>query len=206
MSRNLIIGAVVLLVAVLSLLYALQGGQSTQEYYAEILKEREEKDRFMTASAESPFKEAEIPFSGLKYFNPDIRYKISARLVPIRDKQLRTLATNDGLEKRYMEYAYAEFEIDNQTQRLLILEIIDMGPFRGTLFLAFGDATSANETYGAGRYLDVKKPPGNVIELDFNTAYNPYCAYADEFSCPLPPKENLLEAAIRAGEKVYHND
>lgn len=206
MSKNLIIAAVVILVTILSLVYALQGGQSTQQYYAEILEERKEKDRFMRTSAESPFKEASVPFSGLTYFEPDIRFKVDARLIPIRDKEMRTLATNDGLEKRYLEYAYAEFDLGNTTHRLLILEIIDMGPFRGTLFLAFGDATSAKDTYGAGRYLDVKKPPGNVIELDFNTAYNPYCAYADEFSCPLPPRENLIEFAIKAGEKNYHAD
>ncbi|HMP99297.1 MAG TPA: DUF1684 domain-containing protein [Cyclobacteriaceae bacterium] len=206
MSRNFIIGAVVVLVVVISLIYALQGGQTTQDYYASIKKEREEKDRFMRVSSESPFKEAELAFTGLKYYDPDVRYKVTARLIPIREKQLRTLSTNDGLEKRYMEYAYAEFEIGNYTQRLLILEIIDMGPYRGTLFLAFGDATSAKETYGAGRYIDIKKPAGNTLVLDFNTAYNPYCAYAEEFSCPLPPKENLLEVAIRAGEKNYHED
>jgi hypothetical protein len=73
------------------------------------------------------------------------------------------------------------------------------------LFLAFGDETSARETYGAGRYLDVKKVPGSsTITLDFNLAYNPYCAYSDGFSCPLPPKENLLSIAINAGEKTYH--
>jgi uncharacterized protein len=80
-----------------------------------------------------------------------------------------------------------------------------MGPFRGKLFLAFGDATSGNETYGAGRYLDINKVPGgaSTITLDFNKAYNPYCAYDYTFSCPLPPRENLLNAAIKAGEKNY---
>ena len=79
-----------------------------------------------------------------------------------------------------------------------------MGPTRGTLFLAFADETSARETYGAGRYLDLKKIGGATeIELDFNRAYNPYCAYAEGFSCPLPPPENILKIAIRAGEKTY---
>jgi hypothetical protein len=88
---------------------------------------------------------------------------------------------------------------------LLILESIESGPLRGTLFLAFADGTSARETYGAGRYLDVKKVVGAAtVELDFNKAYNPYCAYADHFSCPLPPRENILDIAIRAGEKSYH--
>ena len=79
-----------------------------------------------------------------------------------------------------------------------------MGPFRGTLFLAFADATSAKESYGAGRYLDIKKVPGSTsLILDFNKAYNPYCAYNENFSCPFPPSENLLHVAITAGEKVY---
>ncbi len=72
-------------------------------------------------------------------------------------------------------------------------------------FVIFGDETNATETYGAGRYLDVKKPKGqNSILLDFNEAYNPYCAYNDTFSCPLPPPDNLLKVGIRAGEKNYH--
>jgi uncharacterized protein (DUF1684 family) len=114
------------------------------------------------------------------------------------------LGTSDGITKRYMEYAHAEFSIDGVDQRLLILEVMDMGPYRGTLFLAFGDETSARETYGAGRYLDVKKPKGiNTITLDFNEAYNPYCAYNETYSCPLPPPENLLTIPIYAGEKNY---
>jgi uncharacterized protein (DUF1684 family) len=115
------------------------------------------------------------------------------------------LNTSDGKTQRYLEYAYAEFDLNDFKNRLLILEMIDMGPFRGKLFLAFGDATSALETYGAGRYLDVQKVPGGkTITLDFNKAYNPYCAYNDTFSCPLPPPENLLKVAIKAGEKTYH--
>jgi uncharacterized protein (DUF1684 family) len=104
-----------------------------------------------------------------------------------------------------MEYAYAEFDLGGFHNKLLILEGIGIGPVRGKLFLAFGDATSAGETYGAGRYLDIAKAPGSkTVLLDFNQAYNPYCAYTDKFSCPLPPVENLLEIAVKAGEKTYH--
>jgi hypothetical protein len=103
-----------------------------------------------------------------------------------------------------MTYAYAAFEISDQPCRLLILEIIDPA-YKGKLFLAFADATSAVETYGAGRYLDVEAVRGaNSILLDFNKAYNPYCAYNDSYSCPFPPRENLLEVAIKSGEKNYH--
>ncbi|MCU0384014.1 MAG: DUF1684 domain-containing protein, partial [Cyclobacteriaceae bacterium] len=125
-------------------------------------------------------------------------------LKPIENKKTIQLTTNDGEQKTYLEYAVAEFSVDNKKSSLLILEMIEMGPFRGTLFLAFADATSANETYGAGRYLDIKKVPGSTsITLDFNKAYNPYCAYTDKFSCPFPPPQNLLDIPILAGEKRY---
>ena len=89
--------------------------------------------------------------------------------------------------------------------KLLILELMEMGPQRGKLFLAFADETSGDETYGAGRYLDVKKvPAATSVVLDFNLAYNPYCAYNDSYSCPFPPKENILKIPIKAGEKTYH--
>jgi uncharacterized protein (DUF1684 family) len=115
------------------------------------------------------------------------------------------LTTSTGEEERYLDYAWAIFDLDGTEHRLLVLEIMSMGPNRGKLFLAFADETSARETYGGGRYLDLKKiPAATTIELDFNKAYNPYCAYNENYSCPLPPPENLLKVAILAGEKSYH--
>lgn len=201
-SKHILI--VVLLGAVCIFYFTLQGGQS-QEYVREIMKEREEKDEYMRTSKESPFAGNPDEFKGLSYFAPDEKYRIIADLTPAENRKTVILGTSDGKEKRFMEYAVAEFDLDNRKNRLLILEIIDMGPAKGTLFLAFGDKTSAAETYGAGRYLDLKKVPkgSKTITLDFNKAYNPYCAYNDNYSCPFPPPENLLQVAINAGEKVY---
>ncbi len=160
----------------------------------------------MQTSPESPFKDNPDEFTPLKYFPPDIRYKLTAELIPVKNKKPVVLSTNDGKQQQYVEYAYADFDLDGYHNRLLILEVLDTGPIRGKLFLAFGDETSAGETYGAGRYIDVVKVPGaNTITLDFNKAYNPYCAYVEKYSCPFPPPENLLKVAIRAGEKVYHD-
>lgn len=203
-AKNIIVIGVVVVVLI-SIFYSIQGSQDQTAYINSIDKEREEKDRFMRENAESPFAGATASFKGLQYFPADIKYKVTASLEPVKDKKPVLLTTSDGKEQRYLEYAYASFELDGQRCKLLILEIIDMGPFRGKLFLAFGDNTSAGETYGAGRYLDVAKAPGsNSLVLDFNKAYNPYCAYSEKFSCPLPPRENLLTVAIRAGEKTYH--
>ncbi|MDQ2658180.1 MAG: DUF1684 domain-containing protein [Bacteroidota bacterium] len=202
-SKNIII-LVVAVVLIVTLFYSFQGSQDVTAFQKEIEKERQDKDRFMRTSDESPFENDPESYTGLKYFSPDVKYRIIADLAPITQKKSVILTTNDGLEQRYIEYAYAEFKLDGVANRLLILEIAD-GPLRGKLFLAFGDETSARETYGAGRYLDVPRTPGsNTITLDFNLAYNPYCAYNDSFSCPLPPRENILEVAIRAGEKNYH--
>lgn len=190
--------------ALIAMLVYSFGGSSSGEYAAQILKEREDKDRYMKSSEDSPFASLDIPFTSLKYFPPDERFRIIANLRPVQEKKVRVLATSDASEARYLEYAWAEFDLDDRKNRLLILEIMEDGPDKGSLFLAFGDQTSANETYGAGRYLDVKKVPGSsTVELDFNKAYNPYCAYSESYSCPFPPPENLLDVAIRAGEKNY---
>jgi uncharacterized protein len=179
--------------------------ETTEAYVQEIKKERAEKDDFMKTSKESPFKDSLSLFKGLHYFEPHSKYRIIADIEPVADKKMLILPTSDGKEKKYLEYAYASFQLDGVTNKLLILEIIDMGPYKGTLFLAFADDTSAKETYGAGRYLDLKKVPGAAtLTLDFNKAYNPYCAYSENFSCPFPPKENLMKVAIRAGEKTYY--
>lgn len=206
MKKQSIFIIVIVIVVIVSLLYSFLGSEDQTAYIDEIRQEREEKDQFMRTSKESPFAGKTESFKELNYYPADIRYKITADLTPIQNKKVVLLSTSDGKEERYVEYAYAEFDLNGYHNKLLILEMIDMGPVRGKLFLPFGDETSAGETYGAGRYLDVEKVQGsNSITLDFNKAYNPYCAYAEEFSCPFPPPENLLKVAIRAGEKVYHN-
>lgn len=206
MKKQSIFIIAIVIVVIISLLYSFLGSEDQTAYIEEIRKEREEKDHFMRTSKESPFAGKTESFKGLNYFDADIRYKITADLTPIQNKKVVLLSTSDGKEERYVEYAYAEFDLNGYHNKLLILEMIDIGPVRGKLFLPFGDETSAGETYGAGRYLDIEKVQGsNTITLDFNKAYNPYCAYAEEFSCPFPPSENLLKVAIRAGEKVYHN-
>jgi uncharacterized protein len=202
-TKNILL--IIVVVALIAIVfYSFQDSQDDTAYIEAITKEREEKDRFMRTASESPIQD-KASFKGLKYFPPDPHYKIIADLKPIESRKVVVLGTSDGKEERYIEYAYAEFNLDDVSNRLLILEVMDMGPFKGKLFLAFGDETSAIETYGAGRYLDLTKNPGAAtITLDFNKAYNPYCAYNSIYSCTLPPPENLLKVAINAGEKTYH--
>jgi uncharacterized protein (DUF1684 family) len=185
------------------LFYVVWGSGTEQIYIDEINKAREDKDGFMLNSKNSPFSSSNEPFEGLNYFPPDPNYRIQASITPVSNREVISLNTNDGSTQSYIKYAWAEFDLDNLHNKLLIMEVME-GSDRGSLFLAFADRTSAEETYGAGRYLDVAKVPGaGTITLDFNNAYNPYCAYTDKYTCPFPPKENILKVAIRAGEKTY---
>ena len=202
LSRILI--AAGLLFVGLILYFSTTSGPSGEEYAVMINDERIKKNAFLKEDETSPLGESRNTFTNLNYFPADPRYKVLADLDPVANKQVRLLPTSTGEESRYLEYAWASFELDGNENKLLILEIMDMGVNRGKLFLAFADDTSAGETYGGGRYLDLKKiPAATSIELDFNKAYNPYCAYNDGYSCPMPPPENILHIAIRAGEKNY---
>ncbi len=205
MKSSYLIPLILIIALAAFVMYSLQGGKSDEEYVQSIATHRAEMEKFMKSGTGSPFLKDSIPFDGLQYFPVDPGFRVKAKLEPIQDKKVVLLATSDGKEQKYLEYAYAVFNLAGTENRLLILELMDMGPQRGKLFLAFSDETSGQETYGAGRYLDVKKvPAATSMELDFNLAYNPYCAYNDSYSCPFPPRENILKVAIRAGEKNYH--
>jgi uncharacterized protein (DUF1684 family) len=205
MKSSTVLAIVAIICVVAIIWYTTNTGNDDAEYKQRIENSRKEKDDFMKNGDGSPFKDSAEPFTGLKYFAPDSKFRFDADLEEIENKNMIVLQTSDNKEQRYIEYAWASFSVDGISCRLKILEVVDNGPFKGTLFLAFADQSSAIETYGAGRYLDVKKTPGAAsITLDFNEAYNPYCAYSDSFSCPFPPKENVLNVLIAAGEKTYH--
>lgn len=192
------------LVAVAIIIYSFSGGETESQYIERIMTDREDKDRFMRTSSESPFKIDTIKYNGLKYFDPDPVYQLTAKFRPSHVPQFLFIPTNDKKEIRYKTYGYVDFELHGKSNKLLVLELADGSENDGHLFIPFGDETSAVTTYGAGRYLDIKHTSGDrLIKLDFNLAYNPYCAYSETFSCPLPPAENLLSIPIEAGEKTY---
>lgn len=188
-------------IIIVILFYSFSGGESREEYIARIATVRAEKDVFFKYNSESPFANNSESFKGLNYYQPDPDYKVNARLTLSDKKEVITLGTNDSLTKAYKNFGIAEFELGGKTNHLLILEMYE--PLDGKLFLAFADQTSAEETYGAGRYLDVEYSGDDFLTLDFNLAYNPYCAYVEGYSCPFPPPGNLLETPIKAGEKIY---
>ncbi len=203
LSRLLIFASMAALAGLIY--FSLKGGMSENEFAKAIAIERKEKTDNLKKDENSPFATLTGKFEDLKYFKPDLKYRVNATLTSINDKNVIVLNTSDGKEQKYLEYAHATFTLEDVENKLVILEVMEMGPQRGKLFLAFADETSGKETYGGGRYLDIKKvPAATSVVLDFNRAYNPYCAYNDSYSCPFPPAENILKVAIRAGEMSYH--
>lgn len=173
------------------------GVANSETYRQEIDTARREKDRFLRTSAESPISK-KASFTGLPYFSPDLSYRVTARLEPFADKtQKLVVRMSDGSEEVYDKFAHAVFSLNGEACRLLIVKLGD------TYSILFRDATSAKETYGGGRYLELEPADlsGNRALLDFNKAYSPYCAYNPSYACPLPPAENTLPVAIRAGER-----
>lgn len=184
-----------------SVAYLFQAGESPEAYRERIEKERLETREFMTGSDESPFRGSNAPeFHGLNYFPIDQRYVVAAWLEPFAVQDDITLPSSTGTPLRYKRHGMASFELQGQKHELLVLEPVD-NP--GTLFVGFRDETSGESTYGGGRYLDLPIPSGSTLVIDFNMAYNPYCAYVADFACPIPPAENTLPIAIEAGEMNY---
>jgi uncharacterized protein (DUF1684 family) len=173
------------------------------DYASLITAIRGEKDGFFKESHHSPIPASDRPaFNGLPYYpiEPALRFAPIA-LEPLGDgvSDVTQVQTSDGAVRDGRFVGTFSFEVDGETQRLVALRL--EGAQGDALFVPFKDATSGPETYGAGRYLDLDPLEDGTYDLDFNVAYAPFCAYAPEYSCPLPPPENWLKVPIKAGER-----
>lgn len=173
-----------------------------ENYKEEFEKEVESRVRYLEHNEESPFNQFDIPFREPEYFPYDPAYRVTAKVNRIETRERVQIPTSDGKVENYVKYAYLEFSVNSQPLRLLVLKPAGFG-MSDFLYCAFSDDTSAQTTYGGGRYIDVKIGKSEKTIIDFNLAYNPYCAYAPGYSCPLPPPENILPIAIPVGEKAY---
>ncbi|MEX1046399.1 MAG: DUF1684 domain-containing protein [Actinomycetota bacterium] len=159
---------------------------------------RHDKDAFFAQDPRSPLRvEQRNAFAGLVYFPEDLALVFRVRLDPPDDRSSVSMPTTDGRTQIYARRGTLRFEVDDGPGRLTLFSSERAGGF-----LPFRDRTNGRETYAGGRYLDVEIRDG-VVLLDFNRAYNPYCAYNPDWSCPIPPPENWLEVPIRAGECAF---
>ena len=168
---------------------------------------RQQKDFFFASDPSSPLPEGlRASFKGLDYFPYVPAFRLRVRLLKYPTPEPIVLATSKGVPRNMVKYGRFEFEIDGVRQNLDAYRSVSAGGHRledRSLFVPFRDATSGKETYGAARYLDLEEDPSGEQILDFNLAYNPYCAYSDNYVCPFPPRENWLTVPIIAGEKNF---
>jgi uncharacterized protein len=170
-----------------------------------ILDFRKQKNHYFRTSIDSPIEDKEN-FPGLNYYPPDDKYKVVATLMLLKDTVPLSIKRSDGKEENYLRFAKAYFTLERKSFNLTLLKLMNNPLDENILFIPFSDKTNGVETYGGGRYLDVKFKSEKKIALDFNLAYNPYCSYNYKFSCPIPPLENSLDIEIYAGEKLFVNN
>jgi uncharacterized protein (DUF1684 family) len=161
---------------------------------------RAHKDDFFASDPQSPLApDQQHDFRGLKYFseNPDLRLEVDVEEFP--DKEEILMQTTTGSVQPYARFGKFSFQVDGQPAELTIFAS------QHGFFLPFADSLAGKETYGAGRYLEPEPLGGGKFLVDFNLAYNPYCAYDERWTCPITPPENRVPVPIRAGEKIFHN-
>lgn len=149
---------------------------------------------------EGPLTEAQrASFTGLRYYpeRTDLAFRVTPEV--FGDPEVVEMQTSTGHLALYTRWACVRFAVDGHPVALTVYR----DTMTGELFLPFQDANAGGDTYGAGRYLDVHFLDDGRLLLDFNYAYNPYCAYNDGWSCPLPPPENHMDVAIEAGEMTW---
>jgi uncharacterized protein (DUF1684 family) len=169
---------------------------------------RAEQDLKFKNEEKSPLVLDSIPnFNGLEYFEIDPGYILPAAYKHLKDGRVFEMKTTTDRLPQYRDYAELTFKLADSTYTLHAYQNVAYSQkpdYDSSLFVPFTDFTNGIESYGGGRYIDIKIPKGNLIILDFNRSYNPYCAYNQRYSCPVPPDENRLKVRIEAGVMKYH--
>ena len=162
---------------------------------------RKDKDDFYAHYPDSPLtREQKKAFKGLKYFPENPALALEVTVEPFPEQTTITMQTSTGDVQDYVRFGRFTFTVDGQEAELTIYAT------GHEYFLPFADSLAGSETYPAGRYLEPRALGGGRFLVDFNYAYNPFCAYNERWSCPIPPAENRLKVAIRAGEMIFEHD
>ncbi len=177
-----------------------------QSYAEQIAKHREAYKQDFIKDERSPLKKSDQ--QNLHFYEADSAYKVLADVEILKNEKVFKMPTFNGSSSDYYKYAHVNFVLNDQKIQMTLYRSVALSTnpvYKDHLFLPFTDETNNKETYGGGRYidLDAKDIINNHIEIDFNKAYNPYCAYSDGYRCPVPPEENDLPLALKAGEKLY---
>ncbi len=157
--------------------------------------------------AHSPLTEEDrAEFTHLDRFGPDPAYVVQATFRPAKRPVRFGMRTSTDRTPEYEDIGVLHFRLKGRKCRLHVYRNVELArqeEYRNALFVPFTDASNGEESYGGGRYLDLEGPLGRTVEVDFNRAYNPYCAYNARYSCPVPPRENHLDLPVHAGVRSY---
>ena len=192
-------------------IYGQDGSLTDDELNREVQdfkKYRLEENKRFQDSAHSPLHKDSInEFHGLEFFPLNETFIVRAKYKMNKKRKKFKMVTSTSRLPHYRDYATLTFWVDGKTYVLHAYQNVEYAKkkdYENDLFIPFNDHTNGIATYGGGRYLDIIIPEGDAVILNFNMTYNPYCAYNDRYSCPIPPDENKLEIAIDAGVKKYH--
>jgi len=175
---------------------------AAENFQKELNTEYMDKDKSPLTAEDRP------DFKGHPFFPIDEKYFVIAEFVRTENEKPFAMKTSTTRLPMYEKYGEVHFNLNGKSLKLNVYRSLDLAKqdeYKNYLFLPFSDLTNGNETYIGGRYIDLRIPEGNTIAIDFNQAYNPYCAYNHRFSCPAVPQDNVLDIAIRAGVKKFHD-
>ncbi len=180
-----------------------------QTYHETILEYRKSENIKFKDPAKSPLPKDQVTeFDSLPFFTIDSNYRMVAKWTPLMDQEVFEMPTSTQRKPKYRRAGFIDFALGEDSLRLTAyqnMSLLNRPGFEDYLFIPFADFTNGESTYGGGRYVEAELPAQGetTILVDFNKAYNPYCAYDTRFSCPIVPDENYLKVEIRAGVQ-YH--
>ena len=173
------------------------------DYVQQLIQHRKTQDDLFRGS-QSPLEDSlKKKFAGISWFEPDTIYRVIAKIEKVENGPVFKMEVSGSIADEYKTIAKLNFTLSGTEQHLEVYENQELKN-KGVeyYFVPFSDQTNGKETYGGGRYLDLKSIAGEKLILDFNYAYQPYCAYNHNYSCPIPPAQNKLNIEVRAGEKM----
>lgn len=185
----------------------IQAQDRSFSHYEEVMDYRKKTDAEFADRGTTPLPPAVLDtFSGLKYFPVDSMYRVVARFVRTEEDKPFEMTTTTSRRPMYQKFGELHFRLDTLDVVLEVFQNLQhkkMAEFRDHLFLPFKDMSNGEESYGGGRYLDMSIPQSDTVIIDFNKAYNPYCAYNERYSCPVPPPQNFIPYRILAGVRKF---
>jgi len=181
---------------------------SKRAYKKQIKHHRSEYKGDFLKEERSPFYKNPKGLEKIKFYKANLKYRCNCKFTLTPDAEPFLMATYSGQTRNYVQYGQLNCSIKGEDVKLAVyrnLMLIRMPKYKNHLFIPFKDLTNGEATYGGGRYIDIETTDiaDNQVIIDFNKCYNPWCAFSDGYSCPIPPAENHLQLAVKAGAKAY---